>query len=123
MANKAIPRYHDVWFNSVHEDVEALGAVSGTTDLSLETANVFTATVSGATTTFTFSRPAPSGSACGFTLILTNGGSQTVNWPASVDWAASTAPTLTASGVDILSFITVDGGTRWYGFAAGLDMG
>jgi len=46
-----------------------------------------------------------------------------VNWPGSVDWPAATAPTLTTSGIDILTFMTVDGGTIWYGFAAGLAMG
>jgi len=45
-----------------------------------------------------------------------------VNWPAAVDWAGGTAPSLTSSGVDILTFTTVDAGTTWYGFAAGLDM-
>jgi hypothetical protein len=52
-------------------------------------------------------------------LILTNGGSQTVTWPASVDWPAATAPTLTAAGVDKLVFETVDGGTTWTGNLAG----
>jgi hypothetical protein len=36
-------------------------------------------------------------------------------WPASVDWAGATAPTLTAAGVDTLEFITSDGGTIWSG--------
>ncbi len=71
--------------------------------------------------TFTFSNPTASGDACSFTLILTNGGSQTVNWPASVDWAGGTAPTLTSSGRDVLTFITTDGGTIWDGMAASLD--
>ena len=57
------------------------------------------------------------------TLILTNGGSQTVNWPGAVDWAGGSAPSLTSSGIDVLSFTTVDGGTIWYGFMAGADMG
>ena len=52
----------------------------------------------------------------------TNGGSQTVNWPASVDWAGGSAPTLTAAGVDVLAFTTVDEGTTRYGFPAGLAM-
>ena len=43
-------------------------------------------------------------------LILTNGGSQTVNFPGTVDFGGS-APSLTASGVDILLFTTVDGTT------------
>ena len=29
---------------------------------------------------------------------------------------------LTASGIDILTFTTIDGGTIWYGFLAGADM-
>ena len=84
--------------------------------------NVVTATVDTSANTFTFSNPSASGTACSFTLILTNGGSQTVTWPAAVDWASGTAPTLTASGVDVLAFVTVDGGTTWYGFVAGLAM-
>ena len=74
------------------------------------------------TNTFTFSNPSATGRACSFTLILTNGGSQTVNWPSSVDWAGGDAPSLTSSGVDVLTFTTVDAGTIWYGFAAGTDM-
>lgn len=101
----------------------AIGDIGGgTQDLDIEGGNVFTATVSTSTTTFTFSNPVASDDCTSFTLKLTNGGSQTVNWPASVDWAGGTAPTLTASGVDILEFMTDDGGTTWYGFAAGLDM-
>lgn len=105
------------------ETVNAIGSVGGgTQDIDLTLGNVVSATVDTSTTTFTFSNPSASGTACSFTLFLTNGGSQTVNWPASVDWAGGTAPTLTSSGVDILTFATIDGGTIWYGFAAGLDM-
>ena len=74
-------------------------------------------------TTFTFSNPKTTGNADAFDIYLTNGGSQTVNWPASVDWAGGAAPTSTTSGVDHLVFTTVDGGTTWYGYVAGLDMG
>ena len=106
------------------ETVNAIGATGGgTQDIDITAGNVVTATVDTSTNTFTFSNPSTSGVSCSFTLILTNGGSQTVNWPASVDWAAATAPTLTTSGVDVLTFTTVDGGTIWYGFAGGLDMG
>tara|TARA_Y100000310_G_scaffold255681_1_gene263199 strand:+ start:444 stop:944 length:501 start_codon:yes stop_codon:yes gene_type:complete len=105
------------------ETVSALGDLGGgTDDIDLKLGNVVTATVSTSTETFTFSNPPASGKAGSFTLILTNGGSQTVNWPGSVDWAGGTAPTLTASGVDVLTFITTDGGTTWLGFAAGLDV-
>jgi len=85
-------------------------------DVDLALGNVQTKTISGAQT-LTFSNPPASGSAGSFTLILTNGGSATVTWPTSVDWPLATAPTLTAAGVDVLFFTTIDGGTIWYGTA------
>ena len=110
-------------FTDYAETVNALGDVAGGTDaIDITSGNVVTATVSTGTQTFTFTNPSATGKACSFTLILTNGGSQTVNWPASVDWAGGSAPSLTSSGVDILTFTTVDAGTIWYGFAAGTDM-
>ena len=105
------------------ETVNAIGAIGGgTQDIDLELGNVVTATVDTAETTFTFSNPPATASNGSFSLMLTNGGSQTVNWPVSVDWAGGTAPTLTASGVDVLVFTTNDAGTTWYGFASGLDL-
>ena len=88
-------------------------------DISL--GNVQTYTLSG-NQTLTFTNPIASGNSSSFTLIVTNGGSATLTWPTSVDWAGGDAPSLTSSGVDILTFMTVDGGTIWYGFAAGLAM-
>ena len=93
----------------------------GTDDIDLTAGNSVSATVSTGTQTFTFSNPTATDELCGFTLTLTNGGSQTVNWPASVDWAGATAPTLTTSGVDILTFFTIDGGTIWHGMVASAD--
>lgn len=105
------------------EAVNAIGSVGGgTQDINLELGNAVSATIDTSTTTFTYSNPPASGTEGSFTLYLTNGGSQTVNWPSSVKWAGGTPPALTASGVDILVFTTVDGGTNWYGFAAGLNM-
>ena len=105
------------------ETVNAIGGTGGgTQDIDVTAGNVVTATVDTSTNTFTFSNPSATGKSCSFTLILTNGGSQTVNWPSSVDWAGGDAPSLTSSGVDVLTFTTVDAGTIWYGFAAGLAM-
>jgi hypothetical protein len=105
------------------EVTNAIGLTGGgTQDIDLNAGNSVSATVDTSANTFTFSNPTASDELCGFTLTLTNGGSQTVNWPASVDWAAATAPTLTAAGVDVLVFYTIDGGTRWYGFLSGAAM-
>ena len=105
------------------ETHNAIGDTGGGTDaIDISAGNVASATVSTGTQTFTFTNPSASTNSCSFTLILTNGGSQTVNWPAAVDWAGGTAPTLTASGIDVLVFTTIDGGTIWYGFLGGADM-
>ena len=94
----------------VYGNVVALSA--GAIDVSAGT--VFTKTIT-ANTTISFSNvPAAPATAC-VTLILTNGGAYTVTWPSSVKWSDGTAPDLTASGVDVLTFLTIDGGTTWYG--------
>jgi hypothetical protein len=115
---------NDVLLKDYGEVTNALGDLGGGTDaINLTVGNSVSATVSTGTQTFTFTNPTASDEGCGFTLVLTNGGSQTVNWPASVDWPAATAPTLTTSGVDILTFWTVDGGTIWHGMAASTGSG
>ena len=97
------------------------GTGGGTQDIDLTLGNSVSATVDTSTNTFTFSNPTASDEGCGFTLVLTNGGSQTVNWPGTVDWEGGAAPTLIPSGVDILTFWTIDGGTLWHGFLASAD--
>jgi hypothetical protein len=99
----------------------AIGNTGATTTIDMEVANFFSATLDEACT-FTFSNPPASGDFGAFVLELTNGGSDTITWPASVDFPGGTAPTLTASGVDQLVFTTRDGGTTYFGFVAGLDI-
>lgn len=89
-------------------------------DINLANGNYFTRTISS-TTTFTVSNVPASGTAATFILELTNGGSAIVNWFSGVKWAIGTAPTLTASGVDILGFYTHDGGATWRGMLLAKD--
>jgi hypothetical protein len=98
---------------------DLLGSVRGNvtvvsaSDVDCSLGNYFTKTASGALT-WTFSN-APSTRSYSFLLELTNGGTGAQTWPASVDWPNGIAPTLTTSGVDMLGFITDDGGTIWRG--------
>ena len=97
---------------------------AATVDIDLATGNVFTISPDQ-NTTFTFSNPSPTGKSCAFTLVWTQDGSdRTATWPGTVDWAAATAPTLTSGSgkVDAFTFFTMDEGTIWYGFTAGLDL-
>ena len=84
----------------------------------LSTANIFDISMTG-NCTFTFTNPPASGVSYSFMLILEQDatGSRTATWPASVKWPNGSTPTLTttANKTDILNFITVDGGTTYYG--------
>lgn len=82
-------------------------------DISPVDGAVFTKTVT-ANTTFTISGTPSNVAAC-FTLVLTNGGSHTVTWPSSVKWTEGTPPELIAAGIDVITFITPNGGITWYG--------
>lgn len=79
-------------------------------------ANVFTKTIT-TSTTFTIAA-IPQNKSALFNLVLTNGGSQTVVWPSNVKWSEGIPPALTASGIDVLTFLTPDGGNTWYGTVA-----
>ena len=90
----------------------------GALNIDLSVGSYFSKTISG-TSTITVSNTASSGNVSSFILDLTNGGAFAVTWGFSPKWAAGTAPTLTASGRDVLGFFTYDGGTTWSGFVLG----
>ncbi len=88
---------------------------SGAVTVDLDAAQNFKISLSESITTLTISNPPPSGTVRGFTIQLLVTGSFTVSWPASVEWPAGTAPTLSTSSGDeeIFSFFTEDGGTTY----------
>jgi hypothetical protein len=90
-------------------------------NIDLATGNYFTKTISTAST-FTVSNIPTTGSVASFVLDLTNGGTGTITWWSGMKWVAGTAPTLTASGRDVLAFFTHDAGTTWSGFVVGKDV-
>lgn len=106
--NRGIKSYSDT--------AVVVGNTGASPNLNLSLGNSFTATLNQ-NATFTFSN-VPTG-VCSFTLILSNDAtsSRTITWPASVKWPNGSVPvrTTTGSRTDIYTFITVDGGTNWYG--------
>ena len=119
---------------SYNETYQAVSSSGGSTTIDCEAANVFSHTMTE-NTEFTFSNAPSSGTAYGFSLKIVQDASAsgyTVTWPSSVDWPSSQAPanlgapsltSTVASGVDQFVFYTHDGGTTWYGFVAGKNLG
>jgi len=103
------------------EIVNAVGTVSSSTAINFALGNVVTAVLASGGA-FTISNAPSSGIYGKFKLILTNGGTVTDPWHSSVKFAGGTTPTLTTSGIDILTFETIDAGTNWYAVVEGLDM-
>lgn len=107
----------DANFANLNDELGGYTAM-GASAIDLTTDRSFSKTISG-TTTLTISNCPSSGQEVSFLLELTNGGSQTVNWPTGTDWPGGAAPTLTAAGVDLLAFRTRDGGTTWHAVLIG----
>jgi hypothetical protein len=103
------------------EIVNAVGTVSTATAINFESGNVVTAVLASGGS-FTISNPPTTGTYGKFKFILTNGGTVADPWHASVKFAGGTTPTLTTSGIDILTFETIDAGANWYAVVEGLDM-
>ena len=89
--------------------------------IDLATGNYFTKTITGAIT-LTLSNVPAAGTAISFILDVTNGSAYAITYFSGVKWAAGTAPTLSASGRDVLGFFSHDGGTTWNGFVLGKAM-
>ena len=106
--------------NAPYEVVEEHGTISVDTTIAASDGNIHTFTVGG-NITLTLNPNCLTGFCRTLTLMVTNGGAYVINWPASVKWDGGFAPTFTASGVDIVTLITVDAGTTWYGTANGVS--
>jgi hypothetical protein len=90
-------------------------------DVNISLGNYFTKTIT-AISTLTVSNVPATGTVASFILDLTNGGAFAITWWANMKWASGTAPTLTASGRDILGFFTHDAGTTWNGLVLAKDI-
>jgi hypothetical protein len=109
VANAAMPKSGGSFTGGVFENIVALTS----NNINCTNGNYFSKTIT-ANTTFSFSG-VPSGKGACVSLVLTNGGNYTVTWPTNLKWAEGTPPELTSGGTDVLTFMTIDGGTTWYG--------
>lgn len=99
--------------NSYLQPTDASGPSGSVFDLDVSTTSYRKITLSG-NRSITFSNPPSSGTAAAFTVEVNNSGGYSLSWPSSVKWHESRTPTL-ATAKNTFIFITVDGGTTYYG--------
>ena len=104
---------------AVRYDETSVTLSGGTPTADLSAGNNFYIQTS-TNTTFAFSNPPSSGTAQKFVLTVKAGGTHTHSWPAAVTWIeGADAPSPPDSGdVYNYEFITIDGGTTYYGSLA-----
>ena len=107
-------------FKDYAETVNAGGSKNASFNVDFEDGNVQTFTFAD-DLTVSFTNPPATGIAGTVTLIITNGGANTTTWNSAVKWPGDNAPALTSSGVDIVTFTTIDAGTTIYGFVGGIN--
>lgn len=105
---------------------EATATPSAAVSLDLATSAVWSLTPDQACTITITNEPADysGGASVALFVILkiTNGGAFTLTWDATIDWPGGSAPTLTTSGVDVLTFMSVNNGTTWLNTGLVLDI-
>ena len=122
-ANAAAPKDDPAFTGRITESPVVTTTPSGTSygiDLGAGTYQTFTNTASGAV----LSVSGLAASALNqVTLEVVNGGAGTVAWPATTKWPGGTAPTLTASGTDIVQLLNPTGAAgAWYGYLVAKDV-
>jgi hypothetical protein len=100
---------------SYSEKLLTNATATGTVTLDLSVQDVFDLTLSGSTT-LAFSNVPTTGKAVSCTVLIRQGGTAySLTFPASVKFSNDNTPDVSAiNKTHILSFYTVNGGTRWY---------
>ena len=88
--------------------------------INLNNGNIFVVSKTSDILYFTISNVPSSSYVGNFTLIIENavGSGGIIIWPNSIKWGNAGPPTLntTLGNIDVVTFITLDGGTTWLGF-------
>lgn len=108
-----------------HEVVHTVATAGTSQTVNLANGSVHYITLDQASCTINFSGMT-NGVSCSCTVFLVQGNASArlVTWDSAVKWTTATAPTLSVgiNKVDVLTFVSIDGGTKVFGFLAGPDM-
>lgn len=106
-----------------YSETKTAGTISaGTLAVDLANGNHFGVALNANVATFTIATVPASGKTAAAVFYFTaDGTARTIVWPTTTKWPSATAPTMTSTNgkIDIVTLLTVDGGTTWFGFVGG----
>lgn len=106
------------------QKLTTINPATGLVNLDLRGSNDFALTLTGNVTLNPIN--IPGSSRVDVTLYLTQDGTggHTITFPGGTIFDGGTIPTLStgAGEIDVVQLVTLDGGTTWFGFAAGIGM-
>lgn len=116
-ANAALPKAGGVMTGNVDLFTSTMAHVPitvspNTAALNFALGNSFSFTPTGAYAPVVTNVPA-TGKVVPLLLAVTNGGAFTATWPVSFKFPSASIPALTAAGLDIMAFVSYDGGTNF----------
>ena len=106
--------------NNILDNYQALGSKNTDFTIDCDLGSVISFTLAG-DLSLTLNANVVSDKAREIKLIITKQSTYNITLPDSVMWDSSTAPVLTSDKINILTLLTVDNGTTWYGFTNGLN--
>lgn len=107
------------------EEKAVVSSSSGSLTFDLNTANIFTVSLTESISNIYINNIPTSGIVSNLTIIFTyTSTSVSITWPLTFDWPNGSPPTLTNvdGKKDIFCFVTEDGGSNWYCFNGGQNI-
>lgn len=100
---------------SVRGKLQALGSISGTNNIDLDSGDIATCTITG-NTTFTVSNLSV-GTVNTVSIYITwsAASTPTITWPSGISWDRGNNPVLSNTGKTLIMLETFDGGSSWIG--------
>lgn len=102
------------------EKVQVIASSTGTQNISSANGNIVKITITGNSAINLSTGETNSGTSTCLTMFMVNGGSFIISWGANIKWDGGSAPTLSTTGTDMITFITIDNGATWYGLLNGV---
>lgn len=110
--------------NNVVETSNTASIAGSALTLDLKSGSTFNITLNSNISSMTLSNVPSAGLVSVLLIFTSDGTARSVTWPASIKWEFGVAPSITSTlnKRTLISLLTVDGGSTWFGLVLGQEM-